>query len=184
MTVSILVRPTVRDLLDRSTLRRRAQRLLRALGEADAELTIVLSDDEEVQALNAQWRQIDRPTDVLSFSQREGLPPGLDPRLQPLGDVVISLPTAQRQAEAEGCLPRLWPALGVTEAPAWGLPQEAAFLMLHGVLHLLGHDHEEPDEAAHMQALEAELLPWVLGMKRTLPQLSAEALSPLPLDGP
>lgn len=163
--ISLLQRRTVRGRIPTSTLRGRAERLLAALGRPDAELVVVLTDDGEIHALNRDYRGKDAPTDVLSFPQEEGevvpLPPGV-PR--PLGDVVISLDTAARQLD-DGCLRRLWPALGVTTAPPWALMDEVTFLLLHGVLHLVGHDHIEPDDAAAMEALEAELLPGLLGRR-------------------
>lgn len=163
--ISLLQRRTVRGRIPASTLRGRAARLLTALGHPDAELVVVLTDDGEIHALNRDYRDKDAPTDVLSFPQQEGeavpLPPGM-PR--PLGDVVISLDTAARQL-ADGCLPRLWPALGASAPPPWALMDEVTFLLLHGVLHLVGHDHIEPDDAAEMEALEAELLPALLGRR-------------------
>ena len=87
----------------------------------------MLCDDAFIQALNAQYRGKDRPTDVLSFAQG-------DPDL--LGDIVISLPTAARQAEAAG----------------WTLESEVALLGVHGLLHLLGHDDETARGAEGMQA--------------------------------
>lgn len=166
--ISCAVRKTVRGQIDPRTLKRRAQKLTEALGVAPAEISILLTDDEEIHALNLEFRGKDKPTDVLSFSLLEGeggmppLPPGVP---QPLGDVIISLETARRQAESEGCLARLWPALGVESAPAWSLLDEVTFLLLHGVLHLIGHDHEVPEEAEVMQALESEHLPAMLGRR-------------------
>lgn len=163
--ISILQRPAVRGRLPVRTLRRRAHRLLKALGQANAELAIVLTDDDEIHALNWDYRGKDKPTDVLSFAQSDGesmpLPPDITP---PLGDVVISLETAARQVE-DGALPRLWPALGAASAPAWSLLDEVTFLMLHGVLHLIGHDHMEDAEAAQMHAEEARLLPGLLNRR-------------------
>ena len=161
--ISVMVRGTVRAQLRGDAIRRRAHKLLNLLGKGEADLAIVLTDDEEIRELNAAWRQRDEATDVLSFSQQEGeaFPsmPGYEP---PLGDVVISLERAARQASEDGCLPRLWPALGHETAPEWSLLEETTFLLLHGVLHLLGHDHMEPEEAAVMEAREAELLPLLL----------------------
>lgn len=99
-----------------------ARRLLRALG-VDAELSIALVGDEEMRRLNARYRDKDRPTDVLSFALDAAPVPG-EARL--LGDVVISLDTAARQAVARG----------VSTA------DEVRVLLTHGVLHLLGFDHE------------------------------------------
>lgn len=163
--ISVYARAAARGIVWPSTVRRRATRLLAALERSDADLTIVLTDDPELQALNATWRGKDQPTDVLSFAVQEAtelvLPPGLVP---PLGDVFISVETAARQV-AEGCLPRLWPALGAVEAPPWTLSDEVTFLLLHGTLHLLGYDHVEPADAAVMFAREAALLPGLLGRR-------------------
>jgi len=109
--------------LDRRRLQRRARRLLAEVGLAGRELSILLTDDEEMTALNRQYRGRDRTTDVLSFSQQEGERSGLQPAL--LGDVVISLPVAARQARKRSAA--LW--------------DEVLVLLVHGVLHLLGHDH-------------------------------------------
>ncbi len=109
---------------------------------APLELSILLTDDAGIQPLNAQWRDIDRPTDVLSFPLDEG---------PTLGDVVISLETAARREDP----------------PHWRLEDELAFLLLHGVLHLLGHDHLETDERVVMESAEQRL--WTaLGRPGTL----------------
>ena len=80
------------------------------------------------------------PTDVLSFAQREG--EDADPNDPVLGDIIISVQTAQRQASQRG----------------YGIAKELRVLLVHGMLHLLGHDHLEPGEAAKMQAEERRLL--------------------------
>lgn len=111
-------------------------------------LTLTLVDDDEIQEINREHRQVDRPTDVLSFSLVEGelngtaafaLPPGV-PR--ELGDVVVSYPRAVAQAEEYG----------------HSVERELAYLVVHGVLHILGHDHAEPDEQAIMRAREEAAL--------------------------
>jgi probable rRNA maturation factor len=108
-----------------------------------AELSIVLGDDPFVHELNRDYRGTDAPTDVLSFAQDEGdkfaRPEGEAPHL---GDVVISIDTARRQA-AEYTL---------------SLQDEIAHLLVHGILHLLGYDHEDPDEAANMRRHEDAIL--------------------------
>jgi rRNA maturation RNase YbeY len=120
-------------------LGRAARRLLAALRLADAELSLLLVSDAEMRKLNRAWRGKDRPTDVLAFAQREG-PGGAPDGL--LGDVVISVDTARRQAVERGH------TLGV----------EAERLLVHGVLHLLGYDHERsPAEARRMQRRERTL---------------------------
>ncbi|MBU0552558.1 rRNA maturation RNase YbeY [Myxococcota bacterium] len=164
MSVSLSQRASVKGRLWPSTLRRRAARLLAILDQAEAELSLLLTDDEEIQALNAQYRGKDAPTDVLSFPLDEPVViPGV-PRV--LGDIIVSLETAARQVE-EGPLPRVRALVG--EGYDWGLLDEVSFLLLHGALHLLGHDHMEPAEAAEMEALEARCLPLLLGLKGHTP---------------
>lgn len=105
-------------------LKRRARRVLRDMGLAETELSMVFVDDEEMRCLNAAYRSLDRPTDVLAFAMTEGAFGHLNPQL--LGDVVISTQTAQRQAERAG-------RSGDDELDA---------LLVHGILHLIGYDHE------------------------------------------
>ena len=109
---------------------------------AGAELSIVLTDDATVQRLNHQYRGVDAPTDVLSFGQRDADIPAPPDGEAHLGDVVISLDTARRQAGEYG-IP---------------LDDEVAHLVVHGVLHLLGYDHETPDDASVMRAREDAIL--------------------------
>ena len=117
----------------------RGRRLLGVLRLPEAELSLVLVSDAVMRRLNRRWRGADRPTDVLSFAQAEGqggAPEGL------LGDVVISVDTARRQARERA-------------AP---LARELDRLLIHGVLHLLGYDHERsPAEAQRMQRRERAL---------------------------
>lgn len=117
-----------------------AERLLGLLLMPDAELSVVLCDDAFIHPLNRDYRGKDAPTDVLSFAQRDG--EDADPNDPVLGDVIISVQTAQRQARQRG----------------YGLDKELRVLLVHGMLHLLGHDHLEPGEAAEMQAEERRLL--------------------------
>lgn len=93
---------------------------------SDPEISVVLCDDPFIQDLNREYRGKDKPTDVLSFAQD-------DPNI--LGDIVISLPTATRQAEAAH----------------WPLESEIALLAVHGLLHLLGYDDETAAGAWEMQ---------------------------------
>lgn len=103
------------------------------------EVSIVFTTDSDIQALNKNYRAKDKPTDVLSFSLLEGAPIPT----QSLGDVVISLDTAERQAKV----------LGVP------LDDELLRLLIHGLLHLIGYDHENvpKEEANRMKAREDEL---------------------------
>ena len=129
-----------RDGVSAATVRGWARQILSRLDEADAELTISLVDDVEIRRLNRDYRRKDRPTDVLAFAMREG--PRVTGDESQLGDVVISLDTAARQAARRG-------------AP---LGDEVATLLIHGVLHLLGYDHERSAvEARRMKRKEREL---------------------------
>ncbi|MCK6520570.1 rRNA maturation RNase YbeY [Myxococcota bacterium] len=111
-----------------------AEALLAAVELSDAELSFVLCSDPHIQGLNQAWRGKDAPTDVLSFPQE-------DEAL--LGDLVISVPTATRQAQERGT----------------PLQTELRVLMVHGLLHLLGYDHETNDEdLAEMADAERRLL--------------------------
>jgi probable rRNA maturation factor len=125
--------------VDCRLLRSRAVRVLRELERFDAELSIALVDDATISDLNRRYRSKAGPTDVLSFSQLEGEHVELAGNL--LGDVVISLETAARQARVAHR----------------GLDSEVAKLLVHGILHLIGHDHERDDEARVMQQLERRL---------------------------
>lgn len=102
-------------------------------------LTILLTDDHTLQQLNQDFRQIAAPTDVLSFPSGD-VHPGSG--LIYLGDIAVSVPYAAYQANAEGHT----------------LAAELQMLAVHGVLHLLGYDHMEPDEKAEMWAVQAEIL--------------------------
>jgi probable rRNA maturation factor len=111
--------------------------VLAALLDEPAELSIVLMDDDGIQALNRDWRGKDAPTDVLSFPQQEAPVTG-----GVLGDAVISIATAERQAADVG----------------HDLRTELRVLLVHGVCHLLGHDHHTDAESDAMLAEEARLL--------------------------
>ncbi|VAX16825.1 Metal-dependent hydrolase YbeY, involved in rRNA and/or ribosome maturation and assembly [hydrothermal vent metagenome] len=114
--------------------------ILNALHLEDAEISVVLTDDHEIRELNRQYRGIDKPTDVLSFSQIEGSYSDIAPSM--LGDVVISLDAARRQA-AERSL---------------AVEDEIRYLLIHGILHLVGYDHEKTTaEARKMKRKEREL---------------------------
>ncbi len=120
-----------------------ARRVLEAEGVGAAELSVAVTDDETVRSLHREDAGEDAVTDVLSFSQREGeefaAPPGGAPLL---GEVVIAYPTALRQARERG-----------SSADA-----EVARLLIHGILHLLGYDHAQPEEERRMRAREEELV--------------------------
>ena len=141
MTVELSAPPERVDArrLDIPLLKKRARAILRATGQAKSELSIDLVGDREIRELNRSYRNKDRATDVLSFSLVEGQWSGF--RGDMLGDVVISIETATRQARKRHR----------------GLNEEVTRLLIHGVLHLLGHDHEGTDEARRMRAEERRL---------------------------
>ena len=116
-----------------------AQTLLTETGFASAEVSLRLVDDAEIHALNRMWRGYDKPTDVLSFPLDESPASG---ETAHLGDVVISLDAARRQAQKRG----------------WTDAEEIALLLVHGVLHLLGHEDDTEAGAETMREIERRLL--------------------------
>ncbi len=116
-------------------------KLLRSLGLPDAELSVLFIGDRAMRTLNRTYRGKDRTTDVLSFSLREGRFPHIQPDM--LGDIVISVPVAARQAGEAG----------------HSLTVEIERLLVHGLVHLLGYDHERGlREARRMERKERQLL--------------------------
>lgn len=106
-------------------------------GVANGELSITLTDDEHIHALNKKFRGIDRPTDVLSFAFRESDEPEIfGANFEILGDVIISLERAKLQAEEFG----------------HSYLREIIFLEVHGLLHLLGYDHIDEEERREMES--------------------------------
>jgi probable rRNA maturation factor len=123
-----------------SQLRRSATRFLDVLDLDRVELSVLLTTDAAIRVLNRQWRRKDRPTDVLSFPAGEPPPGSTGPRH--LGDIILSLDTARRQARAH----------------RRSLADELDLYLAHGLLHLLGHDHHRRADAERMATLEARLL--------------------------
>lgn len=99
---------------------------------AKGEISIVLTNDAFVQSLNKQYRGKDKPTNVLSFTNSE----------HPLGDVILAYETIEHEALAQGK----------------NFKHHAAHLIVHGILHLTGHDHEDANEAEKMEAKEIRIL--------------------------
>lgn len=135
--------------VDTRKLKSVAKQLLREVDEEGSALSVSLVGDREIAQLNREHRGKDKPTDVLSFPLYEAgeATPGEGERL--LGDVVISVDTARRQAADY-------------DAP---LQNEVYRLLIHGILHVLGHDHEQAEERAAMEAEERRLasaigMPW------------------------
>lgn len=106
-----------------------------------AEVSILLTNNAEVHALNKQYRGVDRPTNVLSFAALDDEDePVVDPML--LGDIVVAFETTQREAEEQGC----------------SLSDHLFHLIVHGMLHLIGYDHIEEPDAVEMETLEIDIL--------------------------
>jgi probable rRNA maturation factor len=132
MPVRLVVEEGPHPGVTRAEVVRRTRRMLLALQMPDAELSIVLTGDDQIKILNRIYRKKNRPTDVLAFSQLEGRAIG-SRRL--LGDVIVSVPTARRQAEERGV----------------DVAAEVTMLLAHGLLHLLGWDHETPAKDRKMR---------------------------------
>lgn len=138
--------------VDADAIETAAAAVLRAEGLEDGDLTVVITTDEEVHALNLAWRGVDAPTDVLSFAAHDTADDAepihhAPPELQAifdiaLGDVLIAYPYAARQAARFGNSTR----------------NELLLLTVHGVLHLLGYDHATPEDEAAMWQRQEEIL--------------------------
>lgn len=127
-----------------------------ALDLPEVEISVVLCDDAFIETLNATWRDEHKPTDVLSF-------PALAPfspiaAHEHLGDVIINLNYAERLIAKKTHRARVAGELGVeVDTLKWTLHEEVEFLFIHGLLHLIGHDHAEPEEERAMMKEEKRL---------------------------
>ncbi len=148
MTIHIQVSDDIQSPVESEVVLHAAQAALQAAAEAtpqgtafapEAELTLVLTDDEQLHQLNLEFLGIDAPTDVLSFPADFIDPDSQSPYL---GDILISIPRLLSQAEEAG----------------HSALDEIRLLTVHGVLHLLGYDHAEEAEKARMWALQTEIL--------------------------
>jgi probable rRNA maturation factor len=146
--IGIHIEDEFRASVDRGWVRKIVRQVLKAEAVASPyEVSLVFTDSETVQRLNRHYRDVDEPTDVLAFYQLPhkgsnfsfALPPDGITRL---GEVIISYPQAVAQAREQG----------------HSSERELALLIIHGVLHLLGYDHEEPEEEQTMRQREKELL--------------------------
>jgi len=147
--IEISVEEEFRGLVDKEWVTKIAQHVLKTEGVAPPyEVSLVFTDSETVRRLNRDYRGVDEPTDVLAFymlPQEAGknsffaLPADGVTRL---GEVIISYPQAVEQAEEQG----------------HSVERELALLIIHGILHLLGYDHEEPEDESEMSAREKWLL--------------------------
>ncbi len=118
------------------------QATLRELGfdNIDSELSLVFTNDADIREINAKWRHIDKPTNVLSFPAF-ALQPGQEPE-EILGDIVIARETVEREAAEEDK----------------SFDDHLSHLVVHGLLHLMGYDHQNDEEAEQMEALERKIL--------------------------
>jgi probable rRNA maturation factor len=128
-------------ILDSRRIRRSLKRLMNELGCEDRELSLLLVDDDQIREINRTYLNRDRSTNVISFSMTEGEFGTINPRL--LGDIVLSAETAARDAAAAGI----------------DQMDEVEFLLIHGLLHLIGYEHENttPGESRRMKTREREL---------------------------
>jgi len=115
-----------------------------AEGPEEAEVSLMLVDDQRIHALNLEYRGVDRPTDVLSFALQEEVEeePEIEEEDDMLGDIVISVERARDQAEEYG----------------HSFQREIVYLAVHGTLHLLGFDHEEENDKQEMRMKEEEVM--------------------------
>jgi len=144
--IGVFIDPQFQELVDPKWARKIVRRVLEAEKvPSPCEVSLVITGSETVQRLNRDYRSVDEPTDVLAFGMRQQedsdfvLPPD---NVLRLGEVVISYPRAAEQAEEQG----------------HSTGRELALLVIHGLLHLLGYDHEKPEEGEKMRAREKELL--------------------------
>ena len=135
--------------VDRRRLRQAAKQIIQELACRDKEISLLLVDNEQIQEINRQYLNRDYPTNVIAFSQLEGDFGNLTPNL--LGDVVISVERAASDSQAGGLT----------------LDDELDFLFIHGLLHLLGYEHENtsPAEAQKMKDKTDQLFYLLKGYK-------------------
>jgi probable rRNA maturation factor len=140
MSVSIQNRQKLLT-VDVGRVRRCLKRLLKELGFMDSDVSLLLVDDEQIREINKNYLQRDRPTNVISFAMKEGAFGDVHPEI--LGDIILSVETAARDAMAGDI----------------DFMDEVEFLLIHGLLHLVGYNHEnvEISEAKKMKKLEREL---------------------------
>jgi len=137
MTVEVQVASALNGLPDQTSIVDWADSVRVMLGTGASEVCIRIVDESEAQTLNARYRQLDKPTNVLSFAADVDTPD-----LQLLGDIVICAPVVEREASEQ----------------QKSLAHHFAHMVVHGMLHLHGYDHENDEEAEEMENLEAVVL--------------------------
>jgi len=152
MEINVLIDEDLEDCPEVSWLQSVAEQILVAQGAGSGvELGLVITSQERVQQLNQSYRGKDEPTDVLAFSATEEIGPDFPPFVIPpdgvlhLGEVIISYPQAVTQAQEH----------------QHSVKKELAILIIHGVLHLLGYEHDKPERRRLMSAREAEILSYI-----------------------
>ena len=143
--IEVRIHPSFTARLDATYLRRLVEKALSYLQvPVGTGMSLVITDEREVQDLNRRFRGVDAPTDVLAFGEGEREEPFVSaPEAPPyLGDVVIAYPRAEAQAAEHG----------------HSVEEEMRLLLVHGILHLLGYDHATPEEKAVMWARQDEVL--------------------------
>ena len=156
MEIDVLIDEEFERRLEASWLQKIAQQVLFAQGiSSNAELSLVITSQESMQELNRKYRGKDKPTDVLAFAmlpaekeETEAIPFVTAPDgVLHLGEVIISYPQAVIQAEEHG----------------HSVKREITILLIHGVLHLLGYEHNKPELEREMRARESEILSRIEG---------------------
>ncbi len=149
MEINVLIDEGLEECLEVNWLQSVAEQVLAAQGtSSDAELGLVIASQERVQQLNRSYLGKDEPTDVLAFSTIEEIGTDSPPFVTPpdgvshLGEVIISYPQAATQAEEH----------------QHSIEREITILTIHGVLHLLGYEHDKPELEREMRVREAEIL--------------------------
>ncbi len=141
--ITVEIEPAFQTLITADRLTAIAADVLAETGVSAGALSLVVTTDDAVRALNRDYRGVDAPTDVLSFAARDGDDGFILPDAPPyLGDIIISAPTAMRQAAAMG----------------HAATDEILLLTVHGCLHLLGYDHHTPAEKRRMWRVQEEIL--------------------------
>lgn len=123
-----------------------ARTILRELNHPDKEISLLFVDDQQIKALNRRYFQRNRPTNVISFPMAQGEFSEVNPQL--LGDVIISVETAMREARESGL----------------SFEEEVTFLLIHGILHLMGHDHTGRGQQ-EMEIMQDELFDKLVSME-------------------
>jgi probable rRNA maturation factor len=130
-----------------------ARTILEELNHPDKEISILFVDDQQIKALNKQYFQRDRPTNVISFPMAHGEFSEVNPQL--LGDVIISVETAIKEARESGL----------------SFEEEVTFLLIHGILHLMGYDHTGREQQ-EMEMIQEELFDKLVSMEGMEPEKS------------